>query len=75
MSFTTNENGNMVRITPDSLQLNEMVDFVTDPSAGGISIFLGMKIIPQSSVGNYYLHSGTTRDHFKGMGCLWNLFT
>lgn len=41
MSLTTNENGNMVRITPDSLQLSEMVDFVTDPSSGGISIFLG----------------------------------
>ena len=45
MSLTTNENGNMVRITPDSLQLSEMVDFVTDPSSGGISIFLGINSI------------------------------
>lgn len=35
------ENGNTVRITTDSLNLSEVVDFVTDASAGGVSIFIG----------------------------------
>ena len=35
------ENGNMVQITPDPLKLDEITDFVIDPSAGGVSIFMG----------------------------------
>lgn len=35
------ENNNMVRITPDPLSLGEVAGFVTDPSAGGVSIFMG----------------------------------
>lgn len=34
-------NGNMVKITPDPLSLQEVTEFVTDPSTGGISIFMG----------------------------------
>ena len=35
------ENGNLIRITPDPIVLSEVADFVTDPSAGGVSIFMG----------------------------------
>jgi molybdopterin synthase catalytic subunit len=35
------ENGNLVRITPDPIGLSEVTDFVIDPSAGGVSIFMG----------------------------------
>ena len=31
----------MIKITPDPLALQEVTQFVTDPSAGGISIFMG----------------------------------
>ena len=41
MTSSLTENGNLVRITPDPLSLDEIKDFVTDPSAGGISIFMG----------------------------------
>ena len=44
MSSTVTENGNMLKLTPDRLSLEEVTSFVTDPSAGGISIFMGESI-------------------------------
>lgn len=41
MSSTVTENGDMLKITADKLSLQEVSEFVTDPSAGGISIFMG----------------------------------
>ena len=43
MSSTLIEDGNMTRITPDPLSLQEITDFVTDSAAGGVSIFMGNK--------------------------------
>lgn len=41
MSQSVVEGGNMVQISPHTLNLEEVRAFVTDPSAGGISIFMG----------------------------------
>ena len=41
MTSTFVENGNLVKITADKLSLQEATEFVADPSAGGISIFMG----------------------------------
>ncbi len=48
MSSTLIENGNMTRITPEPLSLQEITDFVTDPAAGGVSIFMGNNIYVQA---------------------------
>jgi len=44
MTSTFIENGNMVKITADELSLQEAAGFVKDPSAGGISIFMGEEL-------------------------------
>lgn len=36
------EEQDLVKITADPLLQNEITEFVTDPSAGAISLFLGM---------------------------------
>ena len=35
----------LVRITPEKISQEEVTKFVTDPSAGGVSIFLGTQTI------------------------------
>lgn len=46
MSTSDTGNSHFVKITPDSLSLEEVTEFVKDPSAGGISVFMG-EYVPQ----------------------------
>ena len=41
MTSSQIKDGNMIKITRDPLSLQEVTQFVTDPAAGGISIFMG----------------------------------
>ena len=41
----------LVRITSETISLEEVTKFVTDPSAGGVSIFLGTQT---TGCNNYY---------------------
>ncbi len=59
---------NLVRISADPISQEEVTQFVIDPSAGGISIFLGKQlfITMMLIVYDLYDHVGVTRDNFKG---------
>lgn len=47
----------LVRISPDPISQEEVTGFVTDPSAGGISIFLGEPIGNFITSSSFYEHA------------------
>ena len=59
----------LVRISAEPISQEEVTQYVTHPSAGGISIFLGE--LESGCISNttvmLLLFVGVTRDHFEGM--------
>ncbi len=57
LQVTIMSSADLVRISPDPIAQEEVTGFVTDPSAGGISIFLGEPIGNFITSSSFYEHA------------------